>query len=298
MERFKILENEHYVEMLLTAAHCVYSEGSYPAGSSFIWQMNGNTAKEIVAVSHIFVPKKYIETGDTQYDYAICVLNKCAGDAREAYHVLDYNIKSPLGSETVTIGYPGEPIGDRSTMYCSRSRITEYKDGDKKWWAVDNGLAARGASGGPWVVDRKAVGVNSAFHDELKLVRSPQFSREFEDLYKTAVQRAPTPVISKLKLINDYGWFVAKLWFHHGGKKEGEQFQDHTHILINSEYEVSLENKGLLDFTIVSIHADVVWGIGKSGCEKFLYDPGSSKGACYSISGLTRNNELKYKGLY
>lgn len=48
---------------------------------------------------------------------------------------------------------------------------------------------------------------------------------------------------------------------------------------------------------VCTIHADVVWGTGRTGTIWFIYEPGNSRTANFTISGTTLHNELGFNGI-
>lgn len=278
-------------DMLLTAAHCVYNAGtkSFPSSTEFAWRLEGQTAYQIEAVTHIFIPAEYEETGDSQYDYAICVLSVPVGDHR---NVLDYTTNLS-NYETTTIGYPASDPYDGQKMYYTKNSASIYEESGKKYLHVKNGLSYGGASGGPWVFDQKVAGVTSwgwqGFTDAL----SPQFDQKFDTLYTQAVKKAPLVSISEFKLKNDWGWFVCKLHVQY----EDKVYEKNDDIRINCSGTATLKDH-VPAFSVVNIKAFVAGGNDKCGSQKFIFDPNVKKGAYYQISGSTLCNSLTYKGMY
>ncbi|MCX4267150.1 MAG: trypsin-like serine protease [Lachnospiraceae bacterium] len=280
-------------DILLTAAHCVYKseKQSFPSSTTFYWRLKDQTVYQIESVTNIFIPVEYEQTGELQYDYAICVLSNPVGDHR---NVLDYTTQVSQ-QEVITIGYPSVSPYNGFKMYYTQNVVSTYEESGKKFLRVGNGLAYGGASGGPWVLGQKVAGVTSWGWEGHTDVLSPQFDKKFEDMYAQAVKKAPLRSIKGFKLDNDWGWFVCHLHIQY----EDKEYQRSGDIRINGSGTTDLNNlKSVIPaLSVVNIKVFVAGGTDKYGAEKFIFDPDASNGAYYKISGTTLCSDLKYKGL-
>jgi hypothetical protein len=140
-------------DLVITAAHCVYSQGSYTTGLSVAPDTSdGKSPHGTWDVDRIWVDPHYAKDGDETYDYAFLRVSRSGGPAIEAAvgaNTLAVNQPFHLRGVTTT-GYPDTENPDDRQLTCT---LETFQSG-----AHDQYREARcggyfdGVSGGPWVL--------------------------------------------------------------------------------------------------------------------------------------------------
>ena len=171
----------------LTAAHCVFNHDDdnkkyldwviYPAYNNGTYYPGAS----ICGWVQVYYYEKWMETGDSNYDLAVCVLGENVGDQVEYYGVRCYNSNSSLNGQYVNLlGYPSDSnygfTVNGSYQYESVGQIKNVSDR-----AFDHdGYCIKGFSGGPLMhsVDYfQVLGVQSSkytYRADSKAVRITQ----------------------------------------------------------------------------------------------------------------------------
>lgn len=107
---------------ILTAAHCVYDTDDNTWSTNLDFSpgrtIDGGNPFGVAKWKRAFVQKEYLETGDTQYDFAVIELEEAIGDqiGWSGYRVLP---EAELENEVRITGYPGDkPDGTMWTVKC------------------------------------------------------------------------------------------------------------------------------------------------------------------------------------
>lgn len=74
-------------------------------------------------------------------------------------------------------------------------------------------------------------------------------------------------------------------------------YKDTTDIRINETRKTSLIGH-ISTFEAVSIKAFIAGGYDKNGSKIFVFDPSSTNGTHYKISGTTCDSALSFQGIY
>ncbi|AEW96429.1 trypsin-like serine peptidase [Streptantibioticus cattleyicolor] len=139
-------------DIVITAAHCVYGDGSYASGLSVAPGRTGGKAPHGTwQVAKMWVDPHYTKGGDENYDYAFLRVSRSDGtrieDAVGANQLL---VNQPYHLRNVTtIGYPDSNNSGDQQLACT---LETFQSG-----AHDNyremrcGGYSAGVSGGPWL---------------------------------------------------------------------------------------------------------------------------------------------------
>jgi hypothetical protein len=180
--------------MILTAAHCVASDGAWNSQFMFVPGFNNGDNWEPYGhffASQVLVYSGWFQNGFLPADFAIVILNEAVGD-RLGWLGLTVNVY-PNDKTWDQCGYSGEPVGDGMTLLINTSAYggEECSAGAPCRMVVGSPFAA-GTSGGPWLLwqnDKPYINsVESQGYPFCEAAISPYFDGHADNLYQAAAR--------------------------------------------------------------------------------------------------------------
>lgn len=140
-------------DLVMTAAHCVYGDGSYTSGATVVPDHTGSAERYgSWRVDRIWVDPRYTGGHDERYDYAFLRVVQDAGRRiQDAVGANTLRVDEPFTLRGVTTtGYPddGDPGGEQLTCTLETYRSAVHP-ADRE---MHCGGYTAGVSGSPWVL--------------------------------------------------------------------------------------------------------------------------------------------------
>lgn len=151
----------------LTAAHCVFDNGSSYDNMTFAPGQNGSSAPfGTAAVTEYYYPQEWEDTHNSKYDWAVIKLSTNVGNSCGWFGISDYATLSNPGNFLLISGYPGEyRHGTYAEQWFSEETFIRY-DANEFWYEIDT---TAGQSGSPLLVftnsTYRAVGIHTNGYD-------------------------------------------------------------------------------------------------------------------------------------
>ncbi len=140
-------------DLVVTAAHCVWADGSYSRGTTVVPGSSGASRPYGTwRVDRVWIDPRYTDRGHEDYDYAFLRVVRDDGRSVESAAGADsLSVDRPFALSGVTVtGYPGS--GDPGGRQLTCTTGTHRSAGHPRFREMLCGGYTAGVSGAPWVL--------------------------------------------------------------------------------------------------------------------------------------------------